>query len=122
MNNAGIVAAFGGADGETAKWFSDRGGERTVTAWSYNQGTGERPGGSTNTNEGMTLGQHKVKLFPPERFHKLPKGGLMMAGMRGSIALAKTEAYYDRPELAARARPNPYHQEEETGSTEGQEN
>ena len=41
VNNAGIVAAFGGNDMETARWFSKRGGERTEAVWSYNEGSRE---------------------------------------------------------------------------------
>jgi type IV secretion system protein VirD4 len=107
---AGAVAAFGARDMTSAKWMSERAGETTKVAASFNQGSSSSPGGQ-GSSEGLSWQQIKVPFITPHKFFALRDGFLYVWLARVSDSIPTFAPIYDRVrKLRARARANPYHQ------------
>lgn len=105
---AGAVVAFGARDMTSAKWFSERTGERTATVLSYNQGSGDSGSGSSS-NEGISVQQVKVPFAVPQKFFAFREGFAFVWLARMSDTVAAYLPYYGKVrKLVARARDNPY--------------
>ena len=106
---AGAVVAFGARDMTTATWMSQRAGERTELAASYNSGTGTNPKGEASSSEGISYQQIKVPLLVPHQFFALRDGCMFLWLARVADTIpAYAPAYYQVDKLLARARRNPY--------------
>jgi type IV secretion system protein VirD4 len=105
---AGAVAAFGARDMTTAKWMSERAGEKTELAAAYSNSASEAPRGES-TNQGISWQQIKTPFLVPHRFFALRDGFmyLWLARVADTIP-AYAPAYYQVDKLIARARRNPY--------------
>jgi type IV secretion system protein VirD4 len=109
IGNAGVVASFRPNDLTTAKWLSERGGERTVVAGSYNTGQSQGQKGHTGSNIGFSYNQVKVPLMPAHELFGIPDGHLVL-GMNGlsSLTPAYAPGYWQIKQCRERARANPY--------------
>lgn len=107
---AGAVAAFGARDMTTAKWMSERAGERTELAASYSNSNSESPRGD-GSNEGISWQQIKVPFLVPHQFFSLRDGFMFLWLARVADTIPTyAPAYYQVDKLMARARRNPYFQ------------
>lgn len=107
---AGAVAAFGARDMTTAKWMSERAGERTELAASYSNSNSESPRGD-GSNEGISWQQIKVPFLVPHQFFSLRDGFMFLWLARVADTIPTyAPAYYQVDKLTARARRNPYFQ------------
>lgn len=106
---AGAVAALGARDMTTARWMSERAGERTELAASYSSNNGATPGGQSSS-EGLSWHQIKVPFLDPHRFFALREGFMFLWLARVADTIpAYAPAYYQVDKLVARARRNPYY-------------
>jgi len=110
VGQAGVVATFGARDMASAKWMSERAGEKTVVAASLNTSRSAGPTGDSY-NESMSMGQVKVPFMTPHKFLGLRGGTLAiwLAGVRDTIP-AYAPAYWEITKLLDRQRANPYYQ------------
>jgi type IV secretion system protein VirD4 len=105
---AGAVVAFGARDMTSAKWLSERAGDTTEVAASYNSGSDEQ---RQKRHEGLSWQQIKVPFITPQKFFALRDGFLFMWLARVADTIAVYAPRYTQVDkLKARARPNPYHQ------------
>jgi type IV secretion system protein VirD4 len=110
---AGAVAAFGAREMTTAKWMSERAGDTTRIAASFNSGSGTSAGGE-NSHEGLNWQQIKVPFITPHKFLALRDGFLFVWLARVSDTIAAYAPYYeDTVRLRERVRENPYRQRPE---------
>ncbi len=105
---AGVVAAFGAREMTTAKWMSERSGERTERLYGYNTGIGESTG-SSSTNKGLSLQLVKLPYLSPQHFLQTGNGylNLWLAGVSETVS-AFAPSYWQYTALKDRARWNPY--------------
>jgi type IV secretion system protein VirD4 len=105
---AGAVASLGARDMTTAKWMSERAGERTELASSYSKGASNNPRGD-GASEGLSWQQIKVPVITPQQFFSQREGymHLWLAGISDTIEVY-APAYFQVDKLALRAKPNPY--------------
>lgn len=105
---AGAILAFGARDLSSAKWMSERAGDTTEVAASYNTGSSSNQSG-TSENTGLSWQQIKVPLIAPQKFMALQEGFLFIWLARVSDTIAAYAPFYlNVRKLAARARRNPY--------------
>lgn len=107
---AGAVTSFRPNDLTTAKWISERGGERTVVAGSYNTGQNQGQKGHSGSSTGFSYSQVKVPLLPAHDLFGIPDGH-MIIGLSGlsSLVPAYAPGHWEVRQCHARARRNPYY-------------
>lgn len=108
---AGAVVAFGAREMTSAKWMSERAGDKTEVAASFNSGTGVGTSGGESSNQGLSWQQIKVPFIVPQKFFALRKGFVFvwLAGVSDTIA-SYLPYYRNVQMLEDRARDNPYEQ------------
>ncbi len=109
---AGPVVGFGPNDLTTAKWMSERSGEKGVVVKTFNTGDSQAFGaqGSVSQNAGLNYQQMKrPHLLPQELMDLQPGyGRVWLAGMGSKSIPMFAPNYWKLRELNARARDNPY--------------
>ena len=70
LGSAGVVQSFRATDMITADWFSKRSPPTTVTALSYNQGSGQSQGGGSS-NSGLSYNQIAKQMIEPHKMFGL---------------------------------------------------
>lgn len=106
---AGAVTSFRPNDLTTARWISERAGERTHVAGSYNTGQSQGQKGHSGSSTGFSYNQVKVPLLPAHDLFGIPDGH-MIVGLSGlsSLVPAYAPGYWQIKQCQARARQNPY--------------
>lgn len=119
VGNAGVLQGFAPNDLPTARWMSERAGDKTVTAAGYNVGDSLSNAGQGSTSSGLSYAQVSRRLYLPQELMDLPAGSglLWTAGSSKSIPF-RAPPYWDMPDLKPRASPNPYHQSTQAGDQE----
>ena len=104
-----VVAAFGAREMTTAKWMSERAGERTEIVASYNTGQSSADDGRDSTNSGTSYQQVKLPFIAPQEFLATPNGflNIWLAGSSATVP-AFAPDYEKRLKQFARTRRNPY--------------
>jgi type IV secretion system protein VirD4 len=103
---AGVTAAFGPNDLETADWLSRRSGDTTETVIGYNESSGT---GTSST--GVNYQQIKVPRLTPHELFDTPEGEahIWLAGMANRVP-AYMPAWYEISQCRERVtRDNPYY-------------
>lgn len=111
LATAGIIQLFRINDAMTADYFSKRTGTYTKKLSNYSVGEISRQqaeGGFTGIS--TSLSETAVPLLSPQKLYGWPadKGLLFANGLEYPVEYWR-KPYYDRPELAALAAPDPYH-------------
>jgi type IV secretion system protein VirD4 len=105
---AGAVVAFGAREMTSAKWLSERAGETTRVAASYNSGGGV---GQDTKHEGLAWQQIKVPFITPQKFFSMRDGFMFVWLARVSDTIAAYAPFYENiGKLKGKYRENPYRQ------------
>jgi type IV secretion system protein VirD4 len=102
---AGAVIAFRPGDMETAEWMSKRAGEIWVPSLSASN-----PSNPSELGARDNIQPQKRQRFPVGNLFAMPRGkALVWLPGDDAARVSTVKGYFDIPELAARADPNPYY-------------
>jgi type IV secretion system protein VirD4 len=104
---SGVIASFGTNDAATAKWLSDRAGEKTGVMAGYNHS--QQSGGNNHQSSGLNWSQVKLPRLTPGALYGLPEGAMVQfVDGQESMIPSYAPAYWEIAECRERAKPNPY--------------